>query len=542
MAITEVNQLMQQNAAVRTPPAGKWIIASTVVLGSFVSVMDISIVNVAMPQMISTFGVSLDAITWVAVAYSITEIILVTMAAWFSTLMGRKRFFIFSFILFTAASLLCGLARSLEMMILARILQGIGGGGLIPVSQAIMLETFPEEERGMAMAVFAMGVTIAPAVGPVLGGWLTDQYGWPWIFYINLPLGAIGVGLSMVVLADPPHLQRALARVDAPGIILLAVGLTALQLFLERGEREQWFASSFIVLLAAVAGVALTLLVVWELYVEEPVIHLRLLKNVPFSAGIGLGFLFGITLFGSVFVLPLFLQRLQGYSVTDSGLLQLPRTLIMLVVTPIAGWLYNSVDSRLLISFGVLLMMVGYLDMAGFALDMGWTHMMTSFLLTGAGMSFMFGPMSAVVMRTVPLRSLTAATSLYTLGRRVGGNVGYAFVASQVHHRAAFHRARLMDHVTPYDAGTNQMLDGLTGQLGTGPGLAPGTAESSALKLLDSTVTRHATMMAYNDVFWLMGMLFILSIPFLLLLSRGSGRAAQARKEAEQRGKAVSRR
>ena len=527
---------MRQSTGAQTTPAGKWIIAGTVVLGSFVSVMDISIVNVAMPQMISTFGVSLDAITWVAVAYSISEIILVTMAAWFSTLMGRKRFFVFSFILFTAASLLCGLARSIEMMILARILQGIGGGGLIPVSQAIVLETFPEEERGMAMALYAMGVTVAPAVGPVLGGWLTDQYGWPWIFYINLPLGALGIGLSIIVLKDPPHLQRTLARIDVLGIILLAVGLTALQLFLERGEREQWFASSFIVLLAVVAGISLVALVVWELYAEEPIIHLRLLKNVPFSAGIGLGFLFGITLFGSIFVLPLFLQRLQGYSVTDSGLLQLPRTLIMLVVTPIAGRLYNSVDSRLLIGLGVLMMMVGYLNMSGFTLDMGWTHMMTSFLLTGAGMSFMFGPMSAVVMRSVPIRSLTAATSLYTLGRRVGGNVGYAFVASQVQHRTAFHRARLVDHVTPYDTTTNQMLDGLTGRLGAGRGLAPGTAESGALKLLDGTVTRHATMMAYNDVFWLMGMLFILSIPFVLMLSRGSGHAAQARKAAEQGG------
>ena len=527
---------MQHSAAVRTTGANKWIIAGTVVLGSFVSVMDISIVNVAMPQMISTFGVSLDAITWVAVAYSISEIILVTMAAWFSTLMGRKRFFVFSFILFTAASLLCGLARSLEMMILARILQGIGGGGLIPVSQAIMLETFPEEERGMAMALYAMGVTIAPAAGPVLGGWLTDQYGWPWIFYINLPLGALGIGLSILVLTDPPHLQRSLARIDVVGIILLGVGLTTLQIFLERGEREQWFDSSYIVTLAVVAGISLAVLVVWELYAEEPVIQLRLLKNVPFSAGIGLGLIFGITLFGSIFVLPLFLQRLQGYSVTDSGLLQLPRTLIMLVITPIAGRLYNSVDSRLLIGFGVLLMMVGYLDMSNFALDMNWTHMMSSFLLTGAGMSFMFGPMSAVVMRTVPIRSLTAATSLYTLGRRVGGNIGYAFVASQVQHRAAFHRARLVDHVTPYDASTNQMLDGLTGGLASGPGLAPGTAENSALKMLDGTVNRHAAMLAYNDVFWLMGMLFIFTIPFLLMLSSGSGRSAQARLAAEQGG------
>ncbi len=523
---------MQHAAAVTRAPAGKWVIASTVCLGSFVSVMDISIVNVAMPQMLSTFGVSLDAITWVAVSYSISEIILVTMAAWFSTLLGRKRFFILSFVLFTAASILCGLARSLEMMILARILQGIGGGGLIPVSQAIMLETFPEEERGMAMAVYSMGITIAPAVGPVLGGWLTDEYGWPWIFYINLPLGLCGILMSIAVLSDPPHMQqRTLARIDVVGIVLLAVGLTALQLFLERGEREDWFESSFIVGTALVALVTLTALVVWELYVEEPVIHFRLLKNVPFTAGTCLGLLFGITLFGSVFILPLFLQRLQGYSVMDSGILQLPRTLIMLVVTPIIGRLYNIIDSRLLVGFGIVLMMLGYLDMAGFTLDVGLRQMLPGFLLTGAGMSFMFGPMSAIVMRTVPLPLLTAASSLFTLGRRIGGNMGYAFVASQVEHRAAFHRARLVDHVTPYDVGTTQALDGLTGRLAAGSGLAPGMAEDSALKLLDGTVNRHAAMMAYNDVFWLMGMLFVLSIPFVIMLSGGTGRTAQARRQ-----------
>ncbi len=388
-------QTSGRKAAARTQ-AGKWVIAGTVVLGSFVSVMDISIVNVAMPQMTSTFGVSLDAITWVAVAYSISEIILVTMSAWLSRLVGRKRSFILSFIIFTVASILCGLARSLEMMILARIIQGIGGGGLIPVAQAIMLETFPEEERGMAMAIYSMGITVAPAVGPVPGGWLTDQYGWPWIFYINLPLGILGTVLSILVLSDPPHMQqRGLARIDVTGIVLLAVGLTALQLVLERGERENWFDSSFIVWLTVVTLVTLTVLVVWELITEEPVINLRLLKNIPFTSGSILGLLFGITLFGSTFILPLFLQRLQGYSVMDSGLLQLPRTLIMLVVIPIAGRLYNYMNSRLLISIGIGLMMWGYLDMAGFNLETGFMRMLPGFLLTGAGMSFMFGPMSA---------------------------------------------------------------------------------------------------------------------------------------------------
>jgi DHA2 family multidrug resistance protein len=416
------------------------------------------------------------------------------------------------------------------MMIFARMLQGIGGGGLIPVAQAIVLETFPEEERGMAMAIYSMGITVAGVVGPVVGGWLTDAYGWPWIFYVNVPIGILGTVLSIVVLADPPYLQRGLARIDVIGIVLLAVGLTALQLVLERGERENWFDSSFIVWMTLLTLVSLMALVLWELMTEEPVINLRLLKNIPFTAGSILGLLFGITLFGSTFILPLFLQRLQGYTVLDAGLLQLPRTLIILVVTPIIGRLYNYMDSRLLVSIGVALMMWGYIDMSGFNLETSFMRMLPAFLLTGAGMSFMFGPMSAVVMRTVPLMQLTSASSLFTLFRRIGGNLGYAFVASQVAHRTVIHRARLVDHVTPYDHTTFQALDGLTGRLAAGGGLPPGVAEESAIKLLDGTVNRHAAMMAYNDVFWLMGMLFILTIPCLIFMSKGSGGVSAVRK------------
>ena len=503
--------------AVSRPPANKWVIAGTVVLGSFVVVMDISIVNVALPQMLGTFGVSLDAITWVAVAYSIAEMLMATLAAWCSMLLGRKRFYILSFAFFTGASVLCGLARSLEMMILARTLQGMGGGGLIPVTQAVMLETFPEEERGMAMAIYSMGVIVAPTVGPVLGGWLTDAYGWPWIFYINVPIGIVGIVLAGVVLHDPPHLRRLLARIDVIGIVLLAVGLTAMQLVLERGERENWFDSSFIVLTACIALLVFALLIGWELWIEEPVVNLRVLRNIPFAAGTCLGFIFGITLFGSIFILPLFLQRLRGYSVLDSGLLQMPRSLIMFVFTPVAGRLYNLIDSRWMIGGGIIMMMVGYWQLSQLTLDVGLTQLLPGMLLTGAGMSFMFGTMSAAIMRTIPLPLLTAASSLSTLFRRVGGNIGYAFVASQVAHRAAFHRARLIDHLSPYDTATTQAFDGLTERLASS-GLPPGVAADSALQLLNSTVNRHATIMAYNDVFWMMGMLFVVSFPFLMLL------------------------
>jgi MFS transporter, DHA2 family, multidrug resistance protein len=516
-----------QHTAASHAAANKWIIAGTVVLGTYVAVLDVTIVNIAMPQMLGTFGVSLDAITWVAVAYSIAEIVMVAMASWFARLLGRKRFYLLCLVLFTIASVLSGMARSLDMMILTRVLQGLGGGALIPMSQAIMLETFPPEEHGTAMAMFMMGVVVAPAMGPVLGGWLTDTYGWPWIFYINVPVGLVSFFLVTTFLTESPHMKRGVSRIDVVGIVLLVVGLTTLQLFLERGEREDWFASTFIQVTALVALLSLVALVIWELRVEEPVINLRVLKNIPFAAGTTLGFVFGITTFGSIFIIPLFLQQLRGYTVMDSGLVQMPRMLVMLVIAPIAGRLFGRLDSRLLLGTGIATMMWGYFYMAHFTLEVGWWHILPGMLLTGSGMALTFSIMSATCMRTIPPALLTAATGLYTLSRRIGGNLGYAFAASQIPYRTTVHRGHLVEHLTPYDGGMLHTLDGLTGRLASS-GLPPGVAEQSALKLLDSTVHRQATMMAYNDVFWIMGMLFVLGFPLLLLLGTRTQRPASA--------------
>ncbi|ETW98619.1 MAG: hypothetical protein ETSY1_18015 [Candidatus Entotheonella factor] len=506
------------NAATGKPPAReKWLIAVTVMLATYVAVIDLTIVNVALPQMRGTFGVTLDAVTWVAVSYNIAEIVMVTMASWFTQLMGRKRFYLACLTLFTIASIFSGLARSLEMMILMRTLQGLGGGALIPMAQAIMLEVFPEEEHGMAMAVFMMGVVLAPAMGPVLGGWLTDAYGWPWIFYINIPIGVISILLVMAFLKESAYLQQGLSRIDVVGIILLVVGLTALQLFMEQGERRDWFESNFVIAMAVLALVGLTALVIWELRVEEPIVNLRVLKNLPFLGGIAMGLIFGLTTFGSIFMLPLFLQQLQGYSVMDSGLIQMPRMLIVVAVAPIAGRLYGKLDSRLLAAIGTAVMMAGYLDMSRFTLEVGWQRMLPGLLLTGGGMAFLFSVLSAATMRTMPPALLTAAAGLFTLSRRIGGNIGYAFVANQISHRSTFHETRLVDHLTPYDSNTMQALDGLTGRLAV-YGLPPGVAEQGALKLLDGAVVRQATMMAYNDVFWMMGMMFVVTFPFVLLL------------------------
>jgi DHA2 family multidrug resistance protein len=501
--------------------AERWLILGTVTLGTFVGIMDVNIVGVAMPQMLGTFGVTLDALTWVAVSYIIASVVTMSMAAWFSALLGRKPYYVLSFVGFTVASVLCGMARSLEVMILARVLQGLAGGGLVPVAQSTILATFPEQERGTAMGVYITGVLAAAATGPILGGWLTDTYGWPWVFYVNLPVGAIGIGLALVVLHDPPSMQRTLKRIDVLGIGLLVVGLTALQLVLQRGARDNWFESSFIVRTALVAVVTLALLIWWELRVDEPVVNFRILRNRPFMAGVTLAFLFGMPFFAGPFLLPLFLQKLRGYAVLDAGLMLLPQALTVVVLAPLAGRLYTRLDSRLLIGGGMALIMLGYISMSRFNLTVSGWHMLPGLLLTGAGMAIMLTVLTTAAMRTMPTPFLPMASSLYNLIRRVGGNIGYAFIATEVTHRTALHRARLIEHVHLYDASTVQNLDGLMGRL-MGRGASETVAQDSALQLLDSTVRRQASMLAFNDVFWLMAMLFVLGVPFLLLLgSRG---------------------
>jgi DHA2 family multidrug resistance protein len=508
-----------QLGAISHAPAGKWTIVGTVVLGSFMSSLDTSIISVALPQMLGTFAVSLDAITWVAVSYNIGMMLLTTMAGWCSTLLGRKRFYLLSFVLFTAASILCGLARSLEMMLLARLLQGIGGGGLVPVAQSIILDTFPERERATAMGVYIMGVYVAGIVGPTLGGWLTDTYGWPWIFYINVPVGIIGVCLATTVLTDPPYMRRTMAHFDLLGIGLLALSLTALQIVLQQGDREGWWASAFIVRLTLVGLAALVALVWWELRVDEPVVNLRLLCHGAFLAGTVLVFIFGFFRFGSPFLLPLFLQKLRGYSVLDSGLVLVPQVLTTALLAPVAGRLAAYVGPRVLIGSSMLMLVVGFFDMAQLSLEGGGRRLLPALLLTGAGSAVLLTVLNTTAVRTVPVSLMTAASSLFLMVRRLGGNVGYAVLANQLTQRTAVHRAHLREHVSLDQESASQAFESLTSRL-AGAGLPLGQDEDSALRLLNNTVNRHAAMLAHNDVYWLLGSLFVCSLPFLYLLGR----------------------
>jgi DHA2 family multidrug resistance protein len=511
---------MNSPADIHTPYTGgsnKWVVAMTVMLGTFVAVMDISVVNVALPHMMGTFGQSQSAITWIATSYSIAEIIMATMAGWWSTLLGRKRLFIFSFILFTIGSILCGMATTFVHIIVFRILQGVGGGSLIPVSQAIMREAFPDEEQGMAMAVYGMGVVLAPAIGPILGGWLTDHYGWEWIFFINVPIGVLGIFLVNIIVQDPPYLRRGLRRIDWIGIALLSLTLTMSQIVLERGEEKNWFESNWIVAGTVTAAVVLIILVFWELRAREPVVDVRLLRNVPLSVGSLIVLIFGIGLFGTTFLLPQFTQELLGYTAYDSGLVLFPRAISLFLFMPLVGWLYKRLNIKLMVASGLAAIVYSYFMLAHLSLDASFWTLAPMLLVMGIGMPFVFVTLTTVSLSTVPRNEMTEASSLYTLARRVGGNIGYALAVSVVSSRLQFHHARLAEHITPgnpaYLAFQQQMAHLLFRN-----GSDPVTAGQQTTRLLDGLINRQAQMLAYNDTSLIFGILFLAVMPLLLLI------------------------
>ena len=515
-------------AAARTtgsPPSpdpvqhGKWIVACSVMLGTFLSVMDVSVVNVAMPHMMGSFGEDLLTITWVSTSYSIAEIIMVTMAPWFAALFGRKRLFLLSMALFTVASVLAGTAVTFQQIIFYRVLQGIGGGSLIPVSQAIAREVFPPAEQGMAMAIFAMGVTLAPAIGPVVGGWLVDNYGWPWVFYINIPFAIAGIMMVSAFVHDPPYFKRGIDRIDWTGIAMLTIGLTAMQIVLERGEEVDWFASNWICTGAALAAAALIALVVWELMSPEPVVNLRLFRNLDLSVGSGIGMLIGFVLYGSSFVLPQLTQDLFDYPAYQAGMVLMPRALAMLVMMPIAGRLYNYVSPRVLVSLGLLSVFVSQYWIGHLALSASFWSIATPIILLGGGLSFPMVTLSTVSLSSMPRQNMTGAASLYTLTRRVAGNIAYAVLATLIDRREQFHRARLIEGVTNLDPFYAPMHAGFRARLFE-HGLNTAATAGPSLAMMNAMVNRQSLMMAYNDTNWIVAIMALAVLPFVLLLPR----------------------
>ena len=511
--------------------ANKWVVASTVLIGTIMAVLDSSVVNVALPDMSGTLGATIEEITWVVTGYILAQVILMPITALLSARFGRKRFYLASVILFTAASMACGAARTMPAMVLFRVIQGAGSGVMITVSQAILRESFPPEEQGTAMGLFGFGTVLAPAIGPTLGGWLTDQYSWPWVFYVNVPIGIASVLLVTRFVDDPPYLVREKGRIDWPGLAAMTIGLGSLQLMLEKGQDKDWFQSSFIVWLAAVAAVGLVLFLWRELRTSRPAVDLALFRNVPFASATALGGVLGMGLYGALFLLPLFLQELLGYPAMKSGFALMPRGLAMAVCMPIGGLLYNRLGPRTLVGVGLAVSAFSFWDLAHLTTDTGIWDILLPQVWQGVGFSLLFVALSTAALATIPKPRMTAAAGLYNVVRQVMGSVGIAVAATElVRSQARYHDA-LAEHVTIYSVATQEWLKAVTaGMMRAGSDAY--TASQRALSLLDFDVTRQATALAYNHVLLLVAVLFLVSLP-LVLLVRGHRDTARAEVAAE---------
>ncbi|MDE2027961.1 MAG: multidrug efflux MFS transporter, partial [Candidatus Omnitrophica bacterium] len=473
-------------------------------------------------HMMGSFGQNLSAITWVATSYSIAAVIMLTMSGWWATLMGRKNFYLLSFVIFTVGSILAGMSHTFPEMIICRVLQGMGGGSLVPLAQAILRETFPKNEQGMAMAMFSMGVVVAPAIGPVLGGWLTDQYGWEWIFFINIPVSVVGMFMVSIFVQDPPYLRRGIKSIDVGGIILLTLGLTGLQVVLERGQEENWFQSPWIVWMAVLTAAALLALVLWELFEPEPVVNFKIFKNPQFRMGALVILLFGVALYGTTFILPQFTQQLLNYPAYQAGLVLMPRAIALMCVLPIVGRLYNLIDPRALIIYGIIVVNISYFQLAHLATTAAQGTIVPILLLMGSGLPFVFVTLSTVALSSVEKENMTSASGLFNLFQQVGGNIGYAVMATLVERNSQIHHAYLAEHISRFDFNFVQFYH-QTAAFMHQQGMAVNQAHQAAMALVNSLVTRQAQMMAYNDISLFLMLMFLICVPFVLMIPVGKG-------------------
>ncbi|MBW1953209.1 MAG: DHA2 family efflux MFS transporter permease subunit [Deltaproteobacteria bacterium] len=504
----------------------KWLITIAVMAGTFMEIVDTTVVNVALPHMAGSLSASVDEATWVLTSYLVSNAIVLPITGWLAALFGRKRFLLLCLALFTGTSVMCGAAPNLGFLILFRIFQGIGGGALQPISQAILLETFPPRERGMAMALWGIGVVIAPIVGPVLGGWITDNYSWRWVFYINLPIGIFSLIMTFLFIFDPPYIrtQRA-GRIDYFGLGLLCVGLGALQIVLDKGEREDWFSSAFIVRLSITAIVALAVLIYWELKTREPVVDLRLFKEKTYALGVTIMFFFGFALYGSIVLLPLYLQTLMGYDATLAGMALAPGGLGSLLIMPVVGRLTTMVDNRILIGLGLVINGVAMYMMSNYNLQLDFWHAMLPRFIQGFGLGMTFVSLTTVTMSKISQERMGNATGMFNLLRNLGGSFGIATVVTLLSRRSQFHQSRLVEHINPTSINFQQWAARVQEWFGTSGGVETGLLDRQWLAALYQEVLRQANMLAFCDDYWLLTIIFALLIPLVLLMRRQDPRA-----------------
>jgi MFS transporter, DHA2 family, multidrug resistance protein len=521
----EEGMLKRILAKLRTPEGdiNPWVIAVTVTLATFMEVLDTSIANVALPHIAGNLSAGADESTWVLTSYLVSNAIVLPLSGWFSSLIGRKRFYMSCVAVFTISSFLCGLAPSLGALVLFRILQGTGGGGLQPSEQAILNDTFPLEKRGMAFAVYGVAVVVAPTIGPWLGGWITDNFSWRWIFYVNVPVGIISLLLTSVLVTDPPYMKRASIksgfRVDYIGIGLISLGLGSMQIILDKGQRDDWLASNFIRVFFVLMLIGLVAGIIWELRDKEPVVDLRMLKNRNFAIATTAMFFLGFVLYASTVLIPQFLQQLLGYTAELAGLALSPGGAVIMLMMPVVGFLVSRVDSRILVTFGLTVSALALFVMAGWDLQLDYSHAVRARMLQSFGLAFLFIPINVAAFAYVPREKTNMGTGIINLARNIGASVGIATVTTMLERRTQAHQARLAEHVNTFSAAYHNMVNGTQLRLvSTGSGLAH--AASQAEQLIYSAVQRQAAMLGFIDNFKMLGVVFFAVIPVLLLLKK----------------------
>ena len=496
-----------------------WIVAVAVMFGTFMEVLDTTVVNVSLPHIAGNLSATIDESTWVLTSYLVANAIILPLTGWMARFFGRKRLLMASLAGFTMSSLLCGLAPNLPLLVFFRLVQGATGGAMQPLSQAVMLEAFPPEQRGKAMGFWGLGIVVAPILGPVLGGWLTDSYSWRWVFYINLPIGVVSLLMTRAYIFDPPYLKTESSKVDYWGIGLLAVGIGALQLLLDKGQEEDWFSSHFMTTLAVMAVTALVVFLLHEWYAEEPVVDLRVFKIRTYSTGVFLMTTLGFVLYGSLVLLPILLQTLLGYPSLQAGIAMAPRGMGSFIGMPLIGVLIGRFDPRKMVAFGLFvggltLLWLGQINLHAGYWDFFWPQFVQGFAL-----SMLFVPLTTISMDPIPRERMGNATSLFNLMRNIGGSIGIATTGTMLARQQQAQINVLGAHVSALDPATQTMFASMrAGFIASGADAY--TATQRAYGSLFGMVQQQAAIVSFVSIFRLLGIIFLLLIPLTLLMRR----------------------
>jgi DHA2 family multidrug resistance protein len=504
-----------------------WVIALTVTLATFMELLDTSIANVSLPYIAGGLGRSYDEVTWILTTYLVANAVVLPLSAWLSRVLGRKNYYLLCVALFTATSFLCGIAPSLEIMLFARVLQGIGGGGLAPVEQAILVDTFPPHKRAAAFALYTMAIVTAPAIGPVLGGWITDNYNWRWVFFINIPVGILSLILTSRFVHDPPAFEEerksirtaeGKLKVDGLGIALIGFGSGALEVVLDRGEIDDWFGSPFIVWTFSIALICLMVAVVWELRQQDPVIEFRLLRTRNFAIANLFYFIFGFGLFASTTMIPQLLQTLYGYRAIDAGLVLGPGAFVITLLAPVGAQIVSNgrISPRFMLFIALLIVGFSFIHYSHFNLDTDYSHYAWARALQGLGYAFFFVPLTMIAYSQLKPNQNNKASSLTNFFRNWGGSFGIAFINTVSDRRLEFHQSTIGANLPASSPATQEQAKNLAAYL-TVHGAAPANALREAYNFLYARLHAQAQFLAFMDCFHIIGIVTLLAAPIVLL-------------------------